>query len=183
VDPLVLVSALLVGALIVLVLVIRYYSDRVARLQEELQGSALARRRAAETSDRWRAQWMPVLAAHPFDPRRFRFVGGPIDGVQFEEDKVLFVAFASEGRPPADPRVRDLVRAGRVEWVEVPVGASMQAPSATPAPGPVQAPIESWAPQPQPEPQPQSPPEPQPEPSSSPPPTAPSPAWPPVRDT
>lgn len=38
-------------------------------------------------------QFMPFLKDYPFDPHRFRFLGTPIDGVQFEEDHIVFVEF------------------------------------------------------------------------------------------
>src|SRR3989344_5353176 len=38
-------------------------------------------------------QFMPFLKDYPFDPQRFRFLGTPIDGVQFEQDKIVFIEF------------------------------------------------------------------------------------------
>lgn len=38
-------------------------------------------------------QFMPFLKDYPFDPHRFRFLGTPIDGVQFEQDKIIFIEF------------------------------------------------------------------------------------------
>lgn len=123
-DPTLVVSAFLVLALIVLALVVRYYRDRVAKLLDELQDSSTARRRAAEAHARLQSQWAPALSTYPLDPRSFRWVGGAFDGVQVETDRLVLVAFTGEGRPPPDARVRDLVRAGKVEWVEVPLAAS-----------------------------------------------------------
>lgn len=38
-------------------------------------------------------QFMPFLKHYPFEPQRFRFLGTPIDGVQFEQDKIIFIEF------------------------------------------------------------------------------------------
>jgi len=40
-------------------------------------------------------QFLPFLDAFPYDPSNFRFLGTPIDGVQFEEDKIVFFEFKS----------------------------------------------------------------------------------------
>jgi|TARA_B100001029_G_C14879515_1_gene349153 predicted Holliday junction resolvase-like endonuclease len=40
-------------------------------------------------------QFLPFLEMFPWDPTNFRFLGSPIDGVQFEDDKVLFLEFKS----------------------------------------------------------------------------------------
>jgi len=36
---------------------------------------------------------MPFLRQYPYDAGNFRFIGTPIDGVQFENDKIVFVEF------------------------------------------------------------------------------------------
>lgn len=38
-------------------------------------------------------QFMPFLKDYPYDPQNFRFLGSPIDGVQFEGDKIIFIEF------------------------------------------------------------------------------------------
>lgn len=38
-------------------------------------------------------QFMPFLKDYPYDPQKFRFLGSPVDGVQFEENKIIFIEF------------------------------------------------------------------------------------------
>lgn len=38
-------------------------------------------------------QFMPFLKDYPYDSQNFRFLGSPVDGVQFCEDKIVFVEF------------------------------------------------------------------------------------------
>jgi len=38
-------------------------------------------------------QFMPFLKNYPYNPQNFRFIGKPIDGIQFEEDKIIFIEF------------------------------------------------------------------------------------------
>jgi predicted Holliday junction resolvase-like endonuclease len=84
--------------------------------------------------ERVAGQWAPVLSKYPYEPRNFRFVGSPVDGVQFEEDRIVFVRFSSGELTPVQQRVRDLVQSGRVEWLEVRVGeAPAEAPSSSDA--------------------------------------------------
>jgi predicted Holliday junction resolvase-like endonuclease len=40
-------------------------------------------------------QFLPFLDSFPYDPSNFRFLGTPIDGIQFEEDKIVFFEFKS----------------------------------------------------------------------------------------
>ena len=71
-------------------------------------------------------QWLPFLEQYPWDPTRFRFLGAPIDGIQFEEDKIVFVEFKSgESRMSNKQRlIRELVELGKVEFTEIRIDIS-----------------------------------------------------------
>jgi predicted Holliday junction resolvase-like endonuclease len=66
-------------------------------------------------------QFMPFMKDYPYDAQQFRFIGTPIDGVQFEPDKIVFVEFKSaDGRLSAKQKaIKDLVLNKKVEFKEV----------------------------------------------------------------
>ena len=94
------------------------YSVRITRsyfgLRRLRRGDAVRRGFTTE-------QWLPLTESYPWDPRNFRFLGAPIDGVQFEDDMVVLVEFKSGRSRLSDRqlRIRDLVQNGRVEFREV----------------------------------------------------------------
>ena len=94
------------------------YSVRITRsyfgLRRLRRGDAVRRGFTTE-------QWLPLTESYPWDPRNFRFLGAPIDGVQFEDDRVVLVEFKSGRSRLSDRqlRIRELVRSGRVEFREV----------------------------------------------------------------
>ena len=94
------------------------YSVRITRsyfgLRRLRRGDAVRRGFTTE-------QWLPLTESYPWDPRNFRFLGAPIDGVQFEDDRVVLVEFKSGRSRLSDRqlRIRDLVQNGRVEFREV----------------------------------------------------------------
>lgn len=65
-------------------------------------------------------QFMPWASNYPYDPSGFRFLGSPIDGVQFEEDRVILMEFkTADGKlTTTQRRIRDLVRDGKVGFEE-----------------------------------------------------------------
>lgn len=105
------------GLALALVLAV-VYSVRMTR-------SYLALRRLKRGDDVRRGftteQWLPLTESYPWDPRNFRFLGAPIDGVQFEDDRVVLVEFKSGRSRLSDKqrRIRELVQSGRVEFREV----------------------------------------------------------------
>jgi predicted Holliday junction resolvase-like endonuclease len=66
-------------------------------------------------------QFMPFLANFPYNHSNFRFLGTPVDGVQFEEDKIILIEFktANSRLTTTQKQIRDLVERGRVFFEEV----------------------------------------------------------------
>ena len=69
-------------------------------------------------------QFLPLTQTYPWDPKQFRFLGTPVNGVQFEPDRVLFIEFKSAGSKLSKRQreIRDMVRQGRVEFEEIRAG-------------------------------------------------------------
>lgn len=87
-----------------------------ARLDEELS----RQKSLSTTYGRITEQWFPLMDAYPYDPQGFRFLGTPIDGVQFEEDRIVFVEFKANrsGLSTGQRRIRRLIEEGYVYWEE-----------------------------------------------------------------
>lgn len=66
-------------------------------------------------------QFAPFMEHYPYDPENFRFIGTPIDGISFEDDKVVFVEFKTgQSRlSGVQRRIKEHVEAGQVEWKEL----------------------------------------------------------------
>ncbi len=61
-----------------------------------------------------------MMKYYPYDAEGFRFLGDPVDGIQFEEEAILFVRF-KEGdipRTKQQDHVKNLVEDGKVQWYE-----------------------------------------------------------------
>ena len=92
-------------------------SDVVMRMLE----SERANKRSISASyGRITEQWFPLMDRYPYDSADFRFLGTPIDGVQFEEDRIIFVEFKSRNSElsTAQRRIKQLVQSGKVSWEE-----------------------------------------------------------------
>ena len=63
---------------------------------------------------------MPFLKNYPYESSNFRFIGTPIDGIQFEDDKIIFVEFkAGDSRLTAkQEKIKDLINKKKVNWEE-----------------------------------------------------------------
>lgn len=65
-------------------------------------------------------QFMPFLKDYPYEPSNFRFLGTPIDGIQFEDNKIVFIEFKTAGSQltPRQKQIAELVWQKRVEFEE-----------------------------------------------------------------
>jgi len=67
----------------------------------------------------------PFVKGWPWDPKDFRFLGNPVDGVQFNDDEVIFVEIKTgKARLSKSQKYfKDLVKAGKVSFVTFKVTA------------------------------------------------------------
>ena len=63
-------------------------------------------------------QLEPYMDSYPFDTHNFRFIGDPIDGLQFEDNRILFVKFNLENSEKSK-KIKKLVDKKLVEWLEI----------------------------------------------------------------
>jgi predicted Holliday junction resolvase-like endonuclease len=66
-------------------------------------------------------QWIPLSEKFPYDKQKFRFLGNPIDGIAFLDDKIVFCEFKTHSAQlsPTQKNIRDLVERKKVEWMEM----------------------------------------------------------------
>ncbi|HEV2473354.1 MAG TPA: Holliday junction resolvase-like protein [Chthonomonadales bacterium] len=93
---------------------------RLRAARAELQSERMRQKSISASYGRISEQWFPLMERYPYDSSNFRFLGTPIDGVQFEADRILFVEFKSRTSElsPLQKRLKRLVQEGRVQWEE-----------------------------------------------------------------
>ena len=66
----------------------------------------------------------PFFSGWPYDPNKFRFLGNPVDGIQFEDDEVIFVEIKTgKARLTSSQKsVKQLVKEGKVRFATFRVG-------------------------------------------------------------
>jgi predicted Holliday junction resolvase-like endonuclease len=121
-DIIALAAGLAIGLLIAVVYILWWK----ARYTRALRRDAVARSEAV-TTGKVSEQLLPFLPGFPFNPKDARFLGSPVDLVVFDglaDDRVRSVVLVEvktgNSRLTSRERlVRDAVREGRVEWLEL----------------------------------------------------------------
>ncbi|MDX1935425.1 MAG: Holliday junction resolvase-like protein [Capsulimonadales bacterium] len=114
------ITLLLLGLCGGLLLVILLLAWRLHVVSGQLAELDYRKRSLSSAYGRITEQWFPLLGEYPYDPQDFRFLGSPVDGVQFEEDRIVFVEFkANKSRlSEKQRRIKKLVEEGHVYWEE-----------------------------------------------------------------
>lgn len=50
-------------------------------------------------------QFMPFLKEYPYNSQEFKFIGKPIDGIQFENDKIIFIEFKTNSSRMSEKQI------------------------------------------------------------------------------
>lgn len=119
-NPLHITIAVLTAVCLLLLLMVIHYKRKVDALADQVDEELSRQRSLSSTYGRITEQWIPLSSRYPYDPQFFRFLGSPIDGVQFEEDRIVFIEFkANRSRLSENQRrIKRLIEEGEVYWDE-----------------------------------------------------------------
>lgn len=122
INPIDLALGALIGALAVSAYVLLWKVGYTRRVREDA-----VQRSQAVTAGKVHEQLMPYLPTFPYNPKDVRFLGSPVDLVVFDglaEGRVRRIVFVEvktggAGLTGRERMVREAVRDGEVEWVEL----------------------------------------------------------------
>ena len=110
----------LVGLSILLLLLAMYYKRKLDDIRDMLEDERSRQRSLSTVYGRISEQWFPLMDRYPYDSQSFRFIGTPIDGIQFEEDRIVFCEFKNNqsSLSPLQKQIKRLVENRQVYWEE-----------------------------------------------------------------
>lgn len=96
----------------------------LVRTRRSLSKARSKRRSQATRYGQLTEQFAPLVDRYPHDPEQFRFLGSPIDGIQFADDEIVLVEFkaGSSTLSSRQRQIRDLVEEGKVRFETVRIG-------------------------------------------------------------
>lgn len=103
---------------VVLYLLLKRSNSRLKDALVGIENLAHKKRSQSVKYGKLSEQFMPFLEQYPYDPHYFRFLGTPIDGVQFTDDAVVLVEFktAESQLSQKQRKIKQLVETGAVRF-------------------------------------------------------------------
>lgn len=105
---------------IVLLVALIFLFVRFRSLKGEFEDLRFRKSSLAVKYGKMTEQFIPFIEDFPHDPKQFRFLGNPIDGVLFDDDQIVFCEFktGSSSLNENQRRIKRLVNDGKVSWLE-----------------------------------------------------------------
>lgn len=112
---------ILIGIIVLLVVILFFVFRSLSNLKSELDDLKFSKRSQSVKYGQLTEQWIPFSDKYPYNPQNFRFIGKPIDGVSFEDDKIVFVEFKTNTSQLSESqkKVKDLVDNKKIEWLRL----------------------------------------------------------------
>jgi predicted Holliday junction resolvase-like endonuclease len=120
-DPFMTFWIFLIGIIVgVIIGIILLYRTAVSPLHKKIEKLNNEIKALMTTYGKTTEQHALFMKQYPYSIERFRYLGTPIDGIQFEDDQILFVEFKTTKSKlgAAQNRIKKLVKQGKVKWFE-----------------------------------------------------------------
>ncbi len=110
----------LVGVIIVFGFLAFFFYRRIQELSSYINDLSFSKQSQSVKYGKMSEHWIPLSEKFPYDKTRFRFLGNPIDGITFLDDKIVFCEFkAGNGKlSPTQENIKWLVENKKVKWAE-----------------------------------------------------------------
>ncbi len=96
------------------------YRAAVSPLHKKINRLTTEKQSLSTTYGKITEQFAPFMKNYPYSTQNFRFIGSPIDGIQFNENQILFVEFKTNKSKLTNTqnKIKKLVDNGKIAWFE-----------------------------------------------------------------
>lgn len=97
------------------------YKVAITPLHKKIEKVTSEKESLSTTWDKITEQYASSKEKYPYSKENFRFIGSPINGIQFEDDQILFVKLKKDKSTlnAKQNKIKKLVKEGKVKWFEI----------------------------------------------------------------
>lgn len=112
---------ILIAIILFLLVVLFFMYKSLVSLKENVNDLRFSKKSQSVKYGQLTEQWIPFSDKYPYNPQNFRFIGKPIDGISFEDDKIVFVEFKTNTSQlsQSQKKVKELVENKKIEWLKL----------------------------------------------------------------
>ena len=117
-DLNIILSIIILLTLIILLLSRSYYKNKISTLQKNLTKTTSDKISLSTKYGQISEEFFTLEQSYPYNSKDFKFLGNPIDGIQFNEDKIILVEFKTNNSKLSTKQrhIRNLINNKQVEF-------------------------------------------------------------------
>ena len=117
-DLNIILSITILLILIILFLSQSYYKNKISTLQKNLTKTTSDKISLSTKYGQISEEFFPLEQSYPYNSKDLKFLGNPIDGIQFNEDKIILVEFKTNKSKLSTKQrhIRNLINNKQVEF-------------------------------------------------------------------
>ena len=90
-DLNIILSIIILLILFILFLSQSYYKNKISKLQANLKKTTSDKMSLSTKYGQISEEFFPLEQSYPYNSKNFKFLGNPIDGIQFNEYKIILI--------------------------------------------------------------------------------------------
>ena len=117
-DLNIILSIIVLVVLFILFLSQSYYKNKISKLQANLTKTTSDKISLSTKYGQISEEFFPLEQSYPYNSKDFKFLGNPIDGIQFNEDKIILIEFKTNSSKLSTKQrhIRNLINNKQVEF-------------------------------------------------------------------
>ena len=117
-DLNIILSIIILLILFILFLSQSYYKNKISKLQANLNKTTSDKMSLSTKYGQISEEFFPLEQSYPYNSKNFKFLGNPIDGIQFNEDKIILIEFKTNSSKLSTKQrhIRNLINDKQVEF-------------------------------------------------------------------
>jgi len=117
-DLNIILSIIILLILLILLLSQSYYKNKMSTLQKNLAKITSDKISLSTKYGQISEEFFPLEQSYPYNSKDFKFLGNPIDGIQFNNDKIILIEFKTNTSKLSTKQrhIRDLINNNHVEF-------------------------------------------------------------------
>ena len=118
IDLNIILSIIVLVVLFILFLSQSYYKNKISKLQANLTKTTSDKISLSTKYGQISEEFFPLEQSYPYNSKNFKFLGNPIDGIQFNEDKIILIEYKTNSSKLSTKQrhIRNLINNKQVEF-------------------------------------------------------------------
>ena len=114
----IIIICLLIFSMLIIFILRKYYKNKINQLDNSLTKIKSDKISQSTKYGQISEEFFPLEQSYPYESKNFKFLGNPIDGIQFNDDRIIIIEFKTNKSQLSQKQrhIRDLIINNKVDF-------------------------------------------------------------------